>query len=51
MSDHVYLSLLWFALELALEEDVRLASSCQAFARFLLADLEFVLWSRRVVGL
>ena len=27
-----------------------LALSCQAFARLLLADLELVLWSRRVVA-
>ena len=40
MSDHVYLSLLWFALELASKEDVLLALSCQAFARILLAGLE-----------
>ena len=33
------------------KEDVLLALSCQAFARFLLADLEQVLWSRRVVAL
>ena len=37
---HVYRSILWFVLELALNEDVLLALSCQAFARFLLADLE-----------
>ena len=36
---HVYLSLLWFPLELAPKEDVLLALSCQAFARLLLADL------------
>ena len=59
MSDHVYLSLLYlFALELAplgafgfFFKDVLLALSCQAFARFLLADLEQVLRSRRVVAL
>ena len=39
----MYLSLLlWFALELAPKEDMFLASSCQAFARFLLGDLEKV---------
>ena len=48
MSADVYLSLLWFALELAPKEDVllALALSCQALARFSLADLELVLWSR-----
>ena len=38
------------ALELAPEEDVLLVLSCQAFARFLLVDLELVLWSMRVVA-
>ena len=32
------------------KEGVLLALSCQAFARLLLADLELVLWSRRVVA-
>ena len=40
MNDYVYLSILWFALELAKKEDVLLVLSCQAFARFWLADLE-----------
>ena len=35
------LSLLRFALELAQKEDVLLVLSCQALARFLLADLEY----------
>ena len=51
ISDYVYLSLLWFTLELAPKEDVLLALSCQAFARLLLADFKLVLWSRRMVAL
>ena len=41
---------LLFALVAAPKEGVFLALSCQAFARLLLADLELVLWSRRVVA-
>ena len=33
------------------KEDVLWALLCQAFAKLLLADLELVLWSRRVVAL
>ena len=51
MSAHVYLSLLRFALVAAPKEGVLLALSCQAFARFLLADFEKVFWSRRVVAI
>ena len=40
-----------FALVAVPKEGVLLALSCQAFARLLLADLELVLWSRRVVAL
>ena len=40
MSAHVYLSLLWFALQLVPKEDAFLASSCPAFASLLLADLK-----------
>ena len=40
-----------FALVAAPREGELLALSCQAFARLLLAELELVLWSRRVVAL
>ena len=33
------------------KEGILLDLSCQVFARLLLADLELVLWSRRVVAL
>ena len=49
ISAHVYLSLLWFALELLQKEACLWLYRVKLFTRLSLTDLERVLWSKQYV--